>query len=73
MEISHLDAHTFEVVCKAFGHLLGQGGDKDPLASVGDFSDLAYQMVDLALGRMYLYRRIKEPGRPYYLLGAYAA
>src|SRR5204862_160909 len=50
VQIAHLDAELQEVVREVLGHLLGEGGDQDPLVLLRALADLVHQVVDLPVG-----------------------
>ncbi|CAM5515778.1 hypothetical protein SCYAM73S_08673 [Streptomyces cyaneofuscatus] len=50
VQVPDLDAELQEVVGEVLRHLLGEGGDQDPLVALGALADLVHQVVDLALG-----------------------
>ena len=57
-----------EVVGEVLGHLLRQRRDERPLAALDPEPDLLEQVVDLAVGRADLDRRVDDAGRPDELL-----
>ena len=68
MQVAGADAVLQQVVGEVLGHLLGQGGDQDPLVALGPEPDLAHQVVDLALGRLDDHLRVDQAGGPDQLL-----
>ena len=59
-----LDAHLDQVVGELLGHPLGQRGDQARARPCSTRCDLLQQVVDLALGRLDLDRRVDQAGRP---------
>ena len=68
VEVLDLDPELPEVVGEVLGHLLRQGRDEGPLAALDPEPDLLQQVVDLAVGRADLDRRVDDAGRPDELL-----
>ena len=64
MHVFDLDTHFFQVIGQILRHLLGQGGDKDPLALVCPSIDFAQKVIHLAHGWPHFYFWVEEACRP---------
>ena len=65
VQVAHPHAGLLQVVGEVLGHALGERGDQHPLALLArPLTDLAEQVVDLALDRADLDHRIDQAGGP---------
>src|SRR5690606_15552010 len=62
VEVADPQALLEQVVAEVLGHLLGEGGDEDPLVALDALVDLADEVVDLALGRAHDDLGVDQPG-----------
>ena len=64
MQVPNTNAQLLIVLRQILRHALGERRDEHALAAVDAGPDLLQQIVDLALDRSYIDRRIGQAGRP---------
>ena len=60
MHVAHADALLVHIFGEVFRHLLGQGGDQDAIAALGDLAAFGDQIVHLGFHRTDFDRRIDQ-------------
>ena len=73
MHVADFDSRLLQISGKILRHLLGQGGDQNPLLPGGPLADLLHQIVDLPFHRLNKNLRIHQTGGPDDLLHHLAA